>query len=181
MEKAHFNFEGYVDYDIFRLFRHDMMNRKMTIFLYLYPIICLPFSLFVLIGRIYSLFIIFFLAGILPFGIKWLSNRRIFKTLWALFPGIFMNEDDRIIDKVYSVAFYDDFFAVIRQDGKRIEIAYSHLDRIVERQQYMAVFMKEGLYFPFSIPEENRLSKNELLNFIKKKKHNVWFKHIKQN
>lgn len=98
--------------------------------------------------------------------------------LLSIISQLFENGPEHTFCPNYVIGFFDEYIAVIREGGIEIQIIYTHLNRVSEKDSYIALITKDPLVFPFHDEFISPMHKNTWLKFIRKKAPHMEFLHI---
>ncbi len=177
--KPIFTFSGNADLFVIKLFEGDILPTRAAMFFNIcsIPIFFLSF-IYLRAGMFFWAVILLLLAGILFIG-KCRSKKIIMNYLLSIISQLFENGSEHTFCPNYTMAFFDEYASIIREDGIEIQIFYSHLNRISEKNGYIALFTKESFIFPFHSEFTSPMHKNAWLKFIRQKAPHIEFFHIK--
>lgn len=175
--KPLFTFKGNADLSVIKLFERDILPTRVAMFFNIcsIPIFFLSFVYF-RIGMYFLSIFVLFLAGVLFFG-KYRSKKKIMNYLLSIISQLFENGPEHTFCPNYVMGFFDEYIAIIREDGIEIQIIYTHLNRISEKDGYIALITKEPFVFPFQNEFISPMHKNAWLKFIRNKVPHIEFLH----
>lgn len=177
--KPFFTFKGTANIHVLKLFEQDILPTKIAMYFNIcsIPIFLLSFIYFSAGMFLWSVFFLF-LASVLFIGKK-LSKRKWMNYLLAIISQLFETGPEHTFCPNCTIAFFEEYISIIREDGIEIQVFYPHVNRIAEKNGYLAIFTKESFIFPFHSEFVSQEHKNAWLNFVRKKAPHIAFLHIK--
>lgn len=174
-----FTFKGNANLTVIKLFEGDILPTKIAIFLNLCSIPLFFFSfIYFRTGMLFRSGFYLLLASVLLIGIR-IFKKIMMNYLLPFISQVFENGSEHTFCPNYVIGFFDEYVAIIREDGIEMQIYYPHLNRISEKSGYIALFTKESFIFPFHSEFIHPMHKNAWLEFIRKKAPHIEFLHVK--
>lgn len=177
--KAAFIFRGNAEPSVIRHFEAYILPKKTVMFFHLYTMTFVVLScVYVARGMLFGAFFFLLLSGV-SFAGKTVFKRKIMNCILTSSARIFENSTEHVFCPDYTAAFFDEYMAILFGDGTEIQIFYPNLDRIAEKDGYIAVFTKESLVFPFYNEFVSSKEKHAWADFVRKKAPRIVFLRVK--
>lgn len=178
--KPFFEFQGNADTSIMKRFEREILPHKIDMYYNIcsVPILILCAIYFSASMFLWSLFFLF-LVGVW-FVVKKGAKRKMMNYIIALSPQLFEINSEHVYRPNFTMAFFEEYVAILLENGAEIQIFYPHLSKIVERDGYIAIFTKESFVFPVYNKFVSLNQKNEWLRFLKRKAPHIAVLHINQ-